>query len=136
MSSRHEAFAASITCCSSGRPSSGATSFCEPKRRAAPAARITPPICGGSASARRRKRLRGEASTAAVAADRDDVGEDRERDLLGGSGADVETNGCVHARKVVLSEALVSQPRETFRIGGPAPDRADASRLDSECRTK
>jgi len=41
-------------------------------------------------------------------ADRDDLGEDRERDLFGGTGADVETNGRVDAREVALSEALAT----------------------------
>jgi len=71
-----------------------------------------------------------------VAADRDDFGEDRERDLLGGTGADVQTNGGVDAREVVLSEALLAQPRESFLIGCSASDRADVSGLGSECRNK
>src|SRR6267378_5511428 len=109
------------------RPPRDARSFCAPKRLAWPAARIKPPIWGGSTSVRGRKRFGGQASTAAVTADGDDLREDGERDLLDATCADVQSDRRMDARDVAVRHALRPQPRDPLLVGGPAADRSDIS---------
>src|SRR5439155_2758734 len=97
-----------------------------------PAARMIPPMRGGSSSACRDNGLRGEASTGAVTADRDDLGEDRERDLLDARRADVQADRRVDARDVAVGHGLRPQPGAPLFVGRTAADRADVARRAPE----
>ncbi len=67
----------------------------------------------------------------AAVADGDDLGKDRDGHLLGGAGADVETDGTANAVELLFGRTGFCETDPPIRAGFAAADRADIARARS-----
>ena len=65
---------------------------------------------------------------------RDDLGQDRECDLLDAARTDIQPDRCMHSSDVPIRHTLRSQPRDPFLVRRAAADRPDIPRWALEGR--